>query len=125
MRPIKTVEIPESLVGEEWAGRYVVNELNAVEYLQTIDYASRFCRDNIKDWDGKIPPQILQIAVVALSVKKEEPKDDLTDLYLPIDMPSKLYEIFSAISLPVNTLSTEEYRSLFLESKTEKKTKQG
>lgn len=117
MKPIKTLTIPESIAGKEWAGKYVVNELNAIDYLKCTDIAIQYCKATFgENWDGKVPQAILQATIVSESVTKGDSQSKIV-----IDMPSKIYEIFSVISLPANTLSVPEYESLFFDSTTAKK----
>jgi len=122
----ETFNLPESVaksIGEEWAGAYVVHELDAREYIQMQSEATSFMVEEVtrlhgkpvekgeQVWDGVIPPDVMNKFLVCKSVTHDgKPLDPRGHI------PSKLYEILSWKSLPINSLSGEEYNQLFLSS---------
>lgn len=126
MIPKETFKLPQSVVealGEQYAGEYVVHELDACEYIQaqteaTSFMAAKFAAENMgkpeaeqTQWNGIIPEDVMLKFIVCKSV---------THNGKPIDpsmhMPAKLWEILSWKSRPLNTLSAAEFKTLFLSS---------
>ncbi|MFA5307144.1 MAG: hypothetical protein WC365_06885 [Candidatus Babeliales bacterium] len=128
MRPIKTFQMPQSIVdtaGTAWAGVYIVHELDAREYLQAQSSATSFMiEETVKDnkskpeaeqvrWNGVIPEDVMMVHIVCKSVTK-----DGVQLDPKVAVPSKIWEALSWHSLPANTISKDEFEALFLSSAT-------
>ena len=126
MKPIKTFQLPDSIVqaiGKEWAGAYTVHELNAREYVQALSEATSFmveeCAKQNADkpeeertqWNGVISEDVMRVFLVCKSVTLNGRQLDPR-----IDLPAKLYEPLSLMVLPLNTLSMDEFKTLFLSS---------
>ena len=128
MRPIKSFELPQSMItaiGTQWLGKYVVHELDAREFVQCQSSATSFMIEDYAtqnrgkpeneqlQWDGIIPEDVMRKFIVCKSTVK-----DGIELNPVEHLPSKLYDALAMISLPANIISPQEFKTLFLSSAT-------
>ena len=113
MKPIKTFTLPDSIieaVGSEWKGTYTVHLLDAEEYLATGEDIVNELRAK-GEWTGVMPEAKLKKRIVCKSITfNDKPLEP--DAF----MPSKLFEVLQAYSVPLNMLSQQEAQDLFLRS---------
>ncbi len=111
---LKRFNVSEEMLGKEWAGLYVIYQLDARDYLHVMDDAIRYCQSlGGAEWDGQVPNSEVMLRIVCKSTTHD---GKVLDPALPI--PSKLYEALAGISIPANTLTQKESQSLFLVSST-------
>ena len=109
MELAQTIKVPASIIGDKWAGVYKIHLLSAREYLQVGEQLVQKQRKD-PNWNGQMDMTELRIMLVCKATLRD-------DKSLDTEIPSKLYELLSAIALPLNTLSTQETEQLFLPSK--------
>ena len=113
MKPVKTFTIPDSIIeaiGSEWKGTYTVYLLDAEEYLATGEDIVTELREK-GEWHGIMPEAKLKKRIVCKSITLNE-KPLAPDAFIP----SKLFEVLQAYSVPLNMLSQQEAQDLFLRS---------
>ncbi len=112
MKPFKSFELPQNvldIVGEEWKGKYIVYTISAKEYRTFLEELIQSKRVSTPDWDGNIQVTDVQEHILRKTVK-------LNDKDLPIEMPSKLYDLLFNIAIPLNMSTPAEAKALFLGS---------
>lgn len=131
MRLVETFQLPQSILdktGNYFKGDICIHELDAREYIQANTEASMFMikeyetlnsnlpEDKKMEWDGVIPSDVMTKFLVIKSV---------TINGTPLDpkghVPTKLWMILAAKSLPYNDLTPTEFKTVFLSSSTSNK----
>lgn len=121
MKPIETISITKEQatawrIGNEWAGEYEVNLLNAREYLTVGEELVQELRQN-PNWNGVVAESEIRLRLVCKAVRHDKQNIDAKT-----DMPSKLYELLSSKVLPLNTLSLAEVSTFLPTSSTKTQT---
>jgi hypothetical protein len=95
--------------GQEHQGTYIINQLNAKEYLQAAEELTQQKRlesqTQGETFKGQLNETDLRNAIFYKTVTKDGQP-------LAQDIPSKLYEILAFVAIPLNMLSQDEGTAL-------------